>query len=116
MAKMMLKDGFVWVAEAPLELAEKMKQSGLMRVEKKTKYLYGTASLRLLDELKKSLGLPKPIDEIRLKMRENMGEIDAERIRESPSEMVRYPVKKKLFEHQIRGANMAILAFGWEEK
>jgi SNF2 family DNA or RNA helicase len=39
-------------------------------------------------------------------------EIDAERLVEDPAPLLPYPVKANLYKHQIRGANMALRAFG----
>ena len=41
--------------------------------------------------------------------------IDSERMAEKPVPLVKYPVKLNLFAHQIRGANMALLTFGFTD-
>ena len=37
-------------------------------------------------------------------------DIDAERLNENPVPLAKYPVKVNLFKHQLRGANMALIA------
>ena len=39
--------------------------------------------------------------------------VDRERTNDTPVPLANYPVKMPLYSHQTRGANMALLTFGW---
>ena len=39
--------------------------------------------------------------------------IDSERVNPHPKPLADYPVKMSLYDHQVRGANMCLVAFGW---
>ena len=74
--------------------------------------LYGPADIELLNKLSGLVRLPGPIEERRKNLNEVAAAIDRERLRKSPEPLYKYPVKKQLYQHQTRGANMALMAFG----
>ena len=99
-----------------------LTSTGKLKWDKKTQSLRGTADLELLDTLSSIMRLPLELEAERRKMREVRQAIDRERIEAEPTPLVHYPVKARLLKHQIRGANMALLAFGairadeWERR
>ena len=89
-----------------------LRSLGLLTYHKPTQTLRGAASLELLDSLAGLGKLPREIETERQRLRAVKDAVDAERQSEHPVPLVRYPVKAKLFEHQVRGANMCLLTFG----
>lgn len=89
-----------------------LRSWGLLTYHKPTQTLRGAVSLELLDNLSGLGRLPREIEAERQRLRAVKEAIDAERGNEHPVPLVHYPVKAKLFEHQIRGCNLALLTFG----
>ena len=56
--------------------------------------------------------LPGPIEAERQRMNGVQAAVDAERMKDVSEPLCNYPVKIPLFQHQIKGANMALLTFG----
>lgn len=111
--RMAIKDSMVWVADAPPSWTTAAKKSGQFRGDRKSGMLYGIASLRTLEMIREATGrLPPPAEELRLSLISRQRAVEAERAREEPKPIVDYPVKRKLFAHQVRGANMALLTLG----
>jgi hypothetical protein len=75
--------------------------------------LSGIADLELLDKLNSIVKLPPTIEARRTNLRAIQDAVDRERMNEHPMPFVRYPVKLPLYQHQIRGANMALIVFGF---
>lgn len=71
-------------------------------------------TLEMLDRLQRIVTLPPDLESERRHLRAVQTNIDTERLKESPSPMYDYPVKVKLFTHQVRAANMAMYEFGWD--
>ena len=86
---------------------------GLMRWDKSRKVLTGLASLDLLDRLSKMVRLPPAVERRRAELRAVQDAVDRERMNPAPVPLADYPVKMNLYDHQKRGANMALLTFGW---
>ncbi len=84
-----------------------------MRWDKKNKALTGTADLELLDHLAGLARLPPNIERRRAELRAVRDAVDQERVNPEPKPLYQYPVKMPLYAHQVRGANMALLTFGW---
>ncbi len=79
----------------------------------KLKRLEGTADLELLDKLAGLSGLQPPVAARRRELRRVLEAVDRERVNPNPKPFYKYPVKLPLYAHQVRGANMALLEFGW---
>lgn len=86
-----------------------------MKWDGKTKTLRGTATLELLDRLAGIVHLPPAIENRRARLHCIQNVVDRERVIESPASLYDYPVTMPLYAHQMRGANMALLTFGWVE-
>lgn len=81
--------------------------------DKKSQVLRGTADIELLDKLAGIVRLPPAAESRRQRLRAVQDAVDRERINPEPVPFYGYPVKMPLYAHQIRGANMALLTFGW---
>lgn len=110
--KMALKDGMVRIIEADAIQKTIIKSWNLMRWIRGQQMYEGTASLELLNKLATIVHLPPSIEAERVRMNTVQEAVDRERVKKDPKPMVRYPVTKNLYEHQVRAANMALMTFG----
>ena len=90
-----------------------IKSWNKMRWDRKTQLLSGTADMELLDKLASIVRLPPAIAQRRERLHAVQNAIDRERVNPEPKPIARYPVKMPLYAHQVRGANMCLVAFGW---
>lgn len=84
---------------------------GKMRRDRRTKLLVGDCDLELMNKLAEIINLPPKIEKLRQKLNTIQNRVDEERIKENPEALYPYPVTKKLYQHQVRAANMALLTF-----
>ena len=110
--KMAIKDGQVILVEVDTDKYMKIKGRGLMKWSKAQQALYGPATAELLNFLASLFRLPGPAEELRQKLNGLEAAVDAQRISAEPVPLYKFPVKLPLYKHQIRGANMALMAFG----
>lgn len=110
--KMAIKDGQVLLVEVDTDKYMQIKSRGLMRWSKAQQALYGPATAELLNFLATLFRLPGPAEELRQKLLQVEGAVDAQRIDPDPEPLYKFPVKLPLYRHQIRGANMALMTFG----
>ena len=73
------------------------------------------ATADMLDRIRRFVKLPPALEQERIRLRKKQERIDTERLCDTPTPLVKYPVKVKLFQHQVRGANMALYALELEE-
>ena len=90
-----------------------IKSWNKMRWVKKLQELQGTADLELLDRLAGLVRLPPDIDRRRQELKAVQDAVDRQRVADHPAPLFKYPVKMPLYAHQTRGANMALITFGW---
>lgn len=90
-----------------------IKSWGKMKWDIRTQRLIGAANLDLLDKLASIVRLPPAPEQRRQALHAVQDAVDRERISENPVPLANYPVKMPLYAHQTRGANMALLTFGW---
>lgn len=90
-----------------------IKSWNKMRWDRKTQLLTGTADMELLDKLASIVQLPPAIAQRRSQLHRVQEAIDSERVNPHPKSLTDYPVKMSLYDHQVRGANMCLVAFGW---
>ena len=115
--RMAIKGGAVWVADAMPDWAARAKKTGLLKADRKSGMLYGVANIQTLDLIREAAGrLPGPAEELRQELMARQRAVDAEREASEPVPLVEYPVKRKLFAHQVKGANMALIAMGIVEE
>lgn len=92
-----------------------IKSWNKMQWDKKNQQLKGIADLELLDRLAGLVRLPSNIERRRQELKAVQDAVDRERMNQHPEPFYKYPVKMPLYAHQVRGANMALLTFGWVE-
>jgi|GEM_PF-297927 len=110
--KMAMKDGQILIKEADQNQFMVIKSWNKMKWKRGEQMLVGTADLELLNKLAGLIRLPQPIEQQRQHLIAIQGSVNAERMNPNPVPLVTYPVKLKLFQHQVRGANMAMITFG----
>lgn len=110
--KIALIRGVVTIAELSNLDFQRLKNIGGLRWNRTTRCMVGPVSLNLLDGLARYYKLPADMETKRQRLGKTRREIDAERLAEDPAPLLPYPVKANLYKHQIRGANMALRAFG----
>lgn len=110
--KIALIRGVVTIAELNNLDFQRLKNISGLRWNRTTRCMVGPVSLNLLDGLARYYKLPADMETKRQRLGKTRREIDAERLAEDPAPLLPYPVKANLYKHQIRGANMALRAFG----
>lgn len=110
--KIALIRGVVTIAELSSLDFQRLKNISGLRWNRTTRCMVGPVSLNLLDGLARFYKLPADMETKRQRLGKTRREIDAERLVEDPAPLLPYPVKANLYKHQIRGANMALRAFG----
>jgi len=113
--KMALQGNTLLIKDADNVQFQVIKSWNKMKWSKSTQTLAGTADLELLDKLTSIVRLPPTVEARRTALRELAAAVDQERMKEDPVPFYNYPVKMPLYRHQVRGANMAMLTFGWIE-
>lgn len=111
--KMALKGNTLLLADVSNTQFTIIKSWNKMIWDKATKQLRGTADLELLDKLAGISGLTPSVAARRRELRQVLDAVDRERVNPEPRPFFKYPVKLPLYAHQVRGANMALLEFGW---
>ena len=110
-----MKDGYIQIIEADSTQTAVLKSwKGMIRWDKKGKWWEGLVCAELLNRLSKLIPLPKPLNAERYRLNAVQEAVDAERVRptEDLKPFAKYPVKRNLYAHQMRAANMALLTFG----
>lgn len=110
--KIALIRGVVTIAELSNLDFQRLKNISGLRWNRTTRCMVGPVSLNLLDGLARYYKLPADMETKRQRLGKTRREIDAERLAEDPAPLLPYLVKANLYKHQIRGANMALRAFG----
>ncbi len=110
--KMKIENGILIVADADSTQYAVIKSWNAMRWNRAKQWLEGPATGELLNKMAGLVRLPGPIEAERQRINRIQAAVDAERMKAVPEPLVDYPVKIPLFQHQIRGANMALLTFG----
>lgn len=111
--KMALQGGTLLIKDADNVQFTVIKSWNKMKWDKKSQTLQGTADIELLDKLASIVRLPPAIEYRREKLHAVQDAVDRERVNQEPKPFYDYPVKLPLYAHQTRGANMALLTFGW---
>ena len=84
-----------------------------MKYEKKTGIWKGPLDLEQLERLRKIVpDFPPALERMRKNLELAGNAVERERTRPDPKPLYKYPVKARLYSHQIRAANMALLVFG----
>lgn len=110
--KMAMKNGKILIREADSVQFAIIKSWGKMKWSRQRQELSGPADIELLNKLAGIVKLPQSIETERIKLNEVMAAVDKERMNPHPVPLIKPPVKPKLFTHQVRGYNMALMVFG----
>ena len=113
--RMAMKEGQILIIEADNTQFTIIKSWGKMKWSKADRMFYGPAEIELLNRLAGMVRLPAPIEAERQRLNGIAQAVDAERMKEDPEPLYRFPVKFPLFKHQTRAANMALITFGMVE-
>ncbi len=108
-----IDNGIIYVQPSKEEEAV-IKTWRMMKKDKEKGYWWGEITRPLLENLQRNGGLIPPAKEILKEMLTVQAAVDAERLKPDKEIKPRYkyPVKAKLFTHQTRAANMALMVFG----
>lgn len=109
---MKMVDGVLYIKEADQVQLSVIRSWGNFRWIKTAQMMKGPANRDSLNRLAKMVKLPPYIEAERKRLNAVQDAVDRERVCEDPVPIVDYPVTKKLYKHQIRAANMALLTFG----
>jgi hypothetical protein len=109
---MLLDRGQATLIEVPPSRAAQLKKGGRMQWDRNRQAFTAPASLGLLEYLSALFPLPGPYAEVMRRLQRNREAAERERTKEAPEPMCSYPVKRRLYAHQVRAANMALLTFG----
>lgn len=115
--KIKMEDGYIYIIEANITQTEILKSWMQLKWDKKMRWWKGAVNLELLDKLSRLIPLPDVIKAEHRRLKAVQDAVDAERIKaaEEVKPLVKYHVKKKLYTHQVRAANMALMVFGLVE-
>lgn len=110
--------GYIVLIEADSTQTAVLKSwGGMMKWNKRQKWWEGLVCAELLNRLAGLIPLPKPLDTERYRLNAVQEAVDAERVRPAGDlkPLVKYPVKRNLYDHQVRAGNMCLLTFGLVE-
>lgn len=110
--KVAIKDGRIILAQIEQARMDKLKKTGMLRWNKAARTYSAPVTLDLLDVLAQIFPLPDTVEAERRRLAGIARELDAQRAAAEPAPLVPYPVRARLFRHQVRAANMAMLVFG----
>lgn len=114
--RMKMQEGILYLAADNASEAAALKSWNQVKWDKRYRCWTALVSLELLDKLSvlQKSPLPEVIEAERTRLRAVQKAVDEERMR--PEDKVKplypYPVKKPLYTHQIRAANMCLFTFG----
>ena len=113
--KMAIKDGNVilkeWDEAQYTMVASWGKTTYLKKTQTRDAMLVGPCDAEFLNKLSQLIKLPAAAEAIRAKLNATQAAVDNMRTAEPVEPLIKPPVKVNLFQHQIRGYNMALLTF-----
>lgn len=107
--KIALQHGQIILAEIEPLRYEQLKRMGIFRRNKTTRTMTGPVSLDALNALHNRFTLPDFVETERERLAEVASQVEQQREGKEPKPLAAYPVRAQMFQHQIRGANMALL-------
>ncbi len=110
--KVAMKNGRIVLAQIEQARMDKLKKTGMLRWNKAARTYSAPVTLDLLDVLAQIFPLPDTVEAERRRLAGIARQLDAQRAAAEPAPLVPYPVRARLFRHQVRAANMAMLVFG----
>lgn len=110
--KIALQHGQIILAEIEPLRYEQLKRMGIFRWSKTTRTMTGPVSLDALNALHNRFTLPGFVETERERLAEVARQVEQQREDKEPKPLAAYPVRAKLYAHQVRAANMCLLTFG----
>ena len=110
--KVAIKDGRIVLAQIEQARMDKLKKTGMLRWNRAARTYSAPVTLDLLEVLAQIFPLPDTVEAERQRLAGIARQLDAQRAASEPAPLVPYPVRARLFRHQVRAANMAMLVFG----
>ena len=107
--KVAIKDGRIVLAQIEQARMDKLKKTGMLRWNKAARTYSAPVTLDLLDVLAQIFPLPDTVEAERRRLTGIARQLDAQRAASEPVPLTSYPVRAKLFRHQVRAANMALI-------
>ena len=107
--KAAIKDGRIVLAQIEQARMDKLKKTGMLRWNKAARTYSAPVTLDLLNALAQIFTLPDCIETERRRLAGVARELDAQRAAAEPAPLVPYPVRARMFRHQVRAANMALI-------
>ena len=107
-----MKNGRIVLAQIEQARMDKLTKTGMLRWNRAARTYSAPVSLDLLDTLAGIFPLPDTVEAERQRLAGIARQLDAQRAASEPVPLTSYPVRAKLFRHQVRAANMAMLVFG----
>lgn len=109
---MAIKDGQILIKDVNSTQYTVIKSWGMMKWVRSEQMLKGPVTKDLLNHLAELVKLPESVEKERQYLNALTKAIDRERMDPDPKVVVKPPVKVNLFQHQVRGYNMALIALG----
>lgn len=107
--KVAIKDGRIVLAQIEQARMDKLKKTGMLRWNRATRTYSAPVTLDLLEVLAQIFPLPDTVEAERRRLAGIVCQLDAQRAAAEPVPLTAYPVRAKLFRHQVRAANMALI-------
>ena len=107
--KVAIKDGRIVLAQIEQARMDKLKKTGMLRWNRATRTYSAPVTLDLLEVLAQIFPLPDTVEAERRRLAGIVCQLDAQRAAAEPVTLTAYPVRAKLFSHQVRAANMALI-------
>ena len=107
--KVAIKDGRIVLAQIEQARMDKFKKTGMLRWNRAARTYSAPVTLDLLDALAQIFPLPDTVEAERQRLAGIARQLDAQRAASEPVPLTSYPVRAKLFRHQVRAANMALI-------
>lgn len=104
-----MKNGRIVLAQIEQARMDKLKKTGMLRWNKAARTYSAPVTLDLLDVLAQIFPLPDTVEAERRRLAGIARQLDAQRAASEPVPLTSYPVRAKMFRHQVRAANMALI-------
>lgn len=104
-----MKNGRIVLAQIEQARMDKLKKTGMLRWNKAARTYSAPVTLDLLDVLAQIFPLPDTVEAERRRLAGIARQLDAQRAASEPVPLTSYPVRARLFRHQVRAANMALI-------
>lgn len=104
-----MKNGRIVLAQIEQARMDKLKKTGMLRWNKAARTYSAPVTLDLLEVLAQIFPLPDTVEAERRRLVGIARQLDAQRAASEPVPLTSYPVRAKMFRHQVRAANMALI-------